>query len=98
MDLFLLGDNTGAKVEIIRLDRPLFCEPYQLQSRYLYADRIKEITKWSSAKGDLLTDAEVSEDIVQDGVTCDVGSGDFAYGRDSTTKVGCQEVCGKAIR
>ena len=47
---------------------------------------------------ELLADAEVGEDIMKDGVTCDVGSGDFAYGRDSTTKVGCQEVCGKAIR
>ena len=46
----------------------------------------------------LLADAEVGEDIVQDGVTCDVGSGDFAYGRDSTTKVRRQQVCGKAIR
>ena len=54
--------------------------------------------KWSARRGDLLANAEVSEDIVQDGVTCDVGSGDFAYGRDSTTKVGRQEVCGKAIR
>lgn len=98
MDLFLLGDNTGAKVEIIRLDRPLFCEPYQLQSRYLYADRIKEITKWSSAKGDLLADAEVGEDIVKDGVTCDVGSGDFTDGRDRTTQVGREQVCGKASR
>ena len=49
-------------------------------------------------RSDLLADAEVSEDIVEDGVTCDVGSGDFTYGRDSTTKVGRQEVCGKAIR
>ena len=40
----------------------------------------------------------MGEDIVKDGVTCDVGSGDFAYGRDSTTKVGRQQVCGKAIR
>ena len=47
---------------------------------------------------DLLTDAEVGEDIVQDGVTCDVGSGDFAYGRDRTTKVGRQQVCGEAVR
>lgn len=47
---------------------------------------------------DLLADAEVSKDIVKDGVTCDVGSGDFAYGRDSTTQVGRQQVCGKAIR
>lgn len=46
----------------------------------------------------LLANAEVSKDIVQDGVTCDVGSGDFAYGRDSTTQVGRQQVCGKAIR
>ena len=46
----------------------------------------------------LLADAEVGEDIVENGVTCDVGSGDFADGRDSTTKVGCQQVCGKAIR
>lgn len=46
----------------------------------------------------LLTDAEVSKDVVQDGVACNVGSRDFAYGRDSTTKVGRQEVCGKAIR
>ena len=40
----------------------------------------------------------MGEDIVKDGVTCDVGSGDFAYGRDSTTQVGRQQVCGKAIR
>lgn len=46
----------------------------------------------------LLANAEVGEDIVKDGVTCDVGSGDFAYGRDSTSKVGCQQVGGKAIR
>jgi hypothetical protein len=46
----------------------------------------------------LLADAEVSKDVVQDGVTCDVGSGDFTDGRDSTTQVGCQQVCGKAIR
>ena len=38
----------------------------------------------------LLADAEVSEDIVENGVTCDVGSGDFSNGRDRTTKVGCQ--------
>ena len=47
---------------------------------------------------ELFSDAEVGEDVVEDGVTCDVSSSDFAYGRDSTTKVGCQEVCGKAIR
>ena len=46
----------------------------------------------------LLTNAEVGKDIVQDGVTCDVGSGDFANGRDRTTQVGRQQVCGKAIR
>lgn len=46
----------------------------------------------------LLANAEVGEDVVKDGVTCDVGSGDFTYGRDSTTKVGRQQVCGKAIR
>lgn len=46
----------------------------------------------------LLSNAEVGEDIVEDGVTCDVGSSDFAYGRDRTTKVGRQQVCGKAIR
>ena len=46
----------------------------------------------------LLADAEVSKDVVQDGVTCDVGSGDFTDGRDSTTQVGCQQACGKAIR
>ena len=47
---------------------------------------------------DLLADAEVGEDIVKDGVTCDVGSRDFTYGSDSTTQVGRQQVCGKAIR
>ena len=47
---------------------------------------------------DLLADAEVGEDIVKDGVTCDVGSRDFAYGRDSTTQVGRQQICGEAIR
>ena len=46
----------------------------------------------------LLADAEVSKYIVKDGVTCDVGSGNFSNGRDRTTKVGRQEVCGKAIR
>lgn len=46
----------------------------------------------------LLADAEVGEDIVQDGVTCDVGSRDFTDGRDRPTQVGCQQVCGKAIR
>lgn len=46
----------------------------------------------------LLADAEVGEDIVKDGVTCDVGSGDFAYGRDRTTKVGREQVRGEAIR
>ena len=56
------------------------------------------MTKWSSAKDDLLADAEVSKYIVKDGVTCDVSSGDFAYGRDSTTQVGRQQVCGEAIR
>lgn len=40
----------------------------------------------------------MGEDIVKDGVACDVGSGDFAYSRDSTTQVGRQQVCGKAIR
>ena len=97
MDLFLLGDNTGAKVEKIRLDRPLFCEPYQLQSRYLYADRIKEITKWSSAKGNLLADAEVGEDVVEDGVAGDLATGDFSDRRDRPTKIGCQEVRGETI-
>lgn len=38
----------------------------------------------------LLADAEVGKDIVKDGVTCDVSSGDFTDGRDSTTKVGGQ--------
>lgn len=38
----------------------------------------------------LLSNAEVGEDVVQNGVTCDVGSGDFADGRDRTTKVGGQ--------
>lgn len=46
----------------------------------------------------LLSNAEVGEDIVQDGVTCDVGSRDFTDGRDSTTQVGRQQVCGEAIR
>lgn len=46
----------------------------------------------------LLADAEVSEDVVKDGVTCDIGSSDFADGRDSTAQVGCQQVCGEAIR
>ncbi len=46
----------------------------------------------------LLADAEVSEDIVKDRVTCDVSSSDFAYGRDRTTQVGRQQVCGKGIR
>jgi hypothetical protein len=46
----------------------------------------------------LLADAEVSKDVVKDRVACDVGSGDFTDGRDSTTQVGCQQVCGKAIR
>ena len=46
----------------------------------------------------LLPDTEVSEDVVQDRVTCDVGSSDFADGCDRTTKVGRQQVCGKAIR
>ena len=50
------------------------------------------------ANQELFTDAEVGEDVVQNGVTCDVGSRDFAYGRDSTTQVGRQQVCGKAIR
>ena len=47
---------------------------------------------------DLLADAEMGEDIVQDRVTCDVGSRDFADGCDSTTQVGREQVCGKAIR
>ena len=46
----------------------------------------------------LLADAEVGEDVVEDGVTCDIGAGDFAYGRDSTTQVGYQQVCREAIR
>lgn len=46
----------------------------------------------------LLSDAEVGEDVVKDGVTCDVGSSDFTDGRDRTTQVGRQQVCGKAIR
>lgn len=46
----------------------------------------------------LLADAEVGEDIVKDGVTCDIGSSDFTDGRDSTSQVGRQQVCGKAIR
>ena len=50
------------------------------------------------ANQELFADAEVGEDVVEDGVTRDVGSGDFAYGRDSTTQVGRQQVCGKAIR
>ena len=47
---------------------------------------------------ELLADAEVGEDIMKDGVTCDVGSGDFADSCDSTTQVGRQQVCGKAVR
>ena len=47
---------------------------------------------------DLLSDAEVGEDVVEDGVTCDVGAGDFSYGRDSATQIGRQQVCGKAVR
>ena len=50
------------------------------------------------ANQELFADTEVGKDVVEDGVTRDVGSGDFADGRDSTTKVGRQEVCGKAIR
>lgn len=46
----------------------------------------------------LLADAEVGKDIVEDGVTCDIGSRDFSYGRDSTTQIGRQQVCGKAVR
>lgn len=47
---------------------------------------------------DLLADAEVGEDVVEDGVAGDLAAGDFTDGRDSTTQVGCQQVCGKAIR
>lgn len=47
---------------------------------------------------ELLANAEVSKDVVEDGVTCDVGSSDFAYGRDSATQVGGQQVRGEAIR
>jgi hypothetical protein len=47
---------------------------------------------------ELLADAEVGEDIMKDGVTCDVGSRDFTDGRDSTTQVGRQQVSREAIR
>ena len=46
----------------------------------------------------LLADAEVGKDIVEDGVTCDIGSGDFTDDRDSTSQVGRQQVSREAIR
>ena len=38
-------------------------------------------------RGDLLTDAEVGEDVVEDGVAGDFAAGDFSDGRDRPTKV-----------
>ena len=55
---------------------------------------------FSTSKGKiytLLADAEVGEDVVEDGVTGDLATGDFADGRDRPTKVGRQEVRGETI-
>ena len=55
---------------------------------------------FSTSKGkiyDLLTDAEVGEDIVEDGVAGDLAAGDFSDGRDRSTKIGRQEVRGETI-
>ena len=60
-------------------------------------NRSKERAKWSARRGDLFADAEVGEDVVEDGVTGDLATGDFADGRDRPTKVGRQEVRGEAI-
>ena len=53
-----------------------------------------EGAKWSARRGDLLADAEVGEDVVEDGVAGDLAAGDFADRRDRPTKVGRQEVRG----
>lgn len=55
---------------------------------------------FSTSKGKiytLLADAEVGEDVVEDGVTGDLAAGDFSDGRDRPTKVGRQEVRGETI-
>ena len=47
---------------------------------------------------DLLADAEVERRCCEgQSHLVDVGSGDFSNGRDSTTQVGRQQVCGEAI-
>ena len=45
----------------------------------------------------LLADAEVGEDVVEDGVAGDLATGDFSDRRDRSTKVGRQEIRGETI-
>ena len=44
------------------------------------------------SKGDLLSDAEVGEDVVEDGAAGNLAAGDFSDGRDRSTQIGRQEV------
>ena len=44
-----------------------------------------------------LADAEVGEDVVEDGVAGDLATGDFSYRGDRPTKIGRQEVRGETI-
>ena len=45
----------------------------------------------------LLANAEVGEDVVEDGVAGDLATGDFSDGRNRSTKVGRQEIRGETI-
>ena len=51
----------------------------------------------STTTRQLLTDAEVGEDVVQDGVAGDLATGDFSDRRDRSTQVGRQEIRGETI-
>ena len=44
--------------------------------------------KWSTARRGLLTNAEVSKNMVEDGVAGDLAASDFAEGADGEAKVG----------
>ena len=45
----------------------------------------------------LLANAEVGEDVVEDGVAGDLAAGDFSDRRDCPTKIGRQEIRGETI-
>ena len=60
-------------------------------------NKVLDRAKWSARRSDLFADAEVGEDVMEDGVAGDLAAGDFSDRRDRSTKIGRQEIRGETI-